>query len=82
MVSLAQWSSSVQLLQVASLCLHGTYLNYMTDCHSVFCWSVIVTELIQSQCKQAVAFKCMIQLKYVTEAFKWHSQVPSPNSDH
>ena len=32
---------SVQLLQLASLCLHGTYLKYMTDCHSVLCWSVI-----------------------------------------
>ena len=29
MLSPAQWSSSVQLLQLASLCLHGTYLNYI-----------------------------------------------------
>ena len=43
MLSPVQWSSSVQLLQLASysLCLHGTYLNYMTDCHSVLCWSVV-----------------------------------------
>ena len=42
MLSPAQWSSSVQLLQLASLCLHGTYLNYyMTDCHSVLSWSVV-----------------------------------------
>ena len=27
--------------EVSSLCLHGTYLNYMTDCHSVLCWSVV-----------------------------------------
>ena len=26
LISPAQWSSSVQLLQLASLCLHGTYL--------------------------------------------------------
>ena len=37
-LSPAQWSSSVQL---ASLCLHGTYLNYLTDCHSVLCWLVV-----------------------------------------
>ena len=43
MLSAAQWSSSVQLLQLTSLCLHGTYLNYMTDCHSVLCWSVVNT---------------------------------------
>ena len=41
MLSSAQCSSSVQLLQVASLCLHGTYLNYMTDYHSMLCWSVV-----------------------------------------
>ena len=40
-LSPAQWSSSVQLLQLASLCLHGTYLNYITDCHSMLCWSVV-----------------------------------------
>ena len=41
MLSPAQWCCSVQLLQLASLCLYGTYLNYMTDCHSVLCWSVV-----------------------------------------
>ena len=41
MLSPAQWSSSVQLLQLASLCLHGTYLSYLTDYHSVLCWSVV-----------------------------------------
>ena len=40
MLSPAQWSS-VQLLQLAGLRLHGTYLNYGTDYHSVLCWSVV-----------------------------------------
>ena len=30
MLSPAQWRSSVQPLQLASLCLYGTYLNCMT----------------------------------------------------
>ena len=33
----------MQLLQLASLCLHGTHLNYMTDSLSfcMLCWSVV-----------------------------------------
>ena len=48
MLSPGQWSSCVQLLQLASLCLHGTYLNYMNDCHSVLCWSVVNAVTVQT----------------------------------
>ena len=51
MLSPAQWCSSVQLLQLASLCLvHGIYLNYITVvalkvevCHRGFQLVCIVT---------------------------------------
>ena len=61
MLSPPQWSGSMKLLQLASLCLHGTYLNYMTDCHSVLCWSV-VNSVTGSACKPiellAIAERC------------------------
>ena len=38
MLSAAQWSSSVQMLQLGSLCLHGTYLNYMTALIAILCF--------------------------------------------
>ena len=36
MLSPAQWCSSVQLLQLASLCLHGTYLSYISGVRRCF----------------------------------------------
>ena len=57
----------MQLLQLASLCLHGTSLNYMTDCHSVLCWSIVNAVTVQ-----AVALKCIVQLK---EAFNLYSDI-------
>ena len=74
MLSPAQWSSSVQLLQLASLCLHGTYLNYMTDCHSVLCC------MVSCQCGNSVnrlwpQVPNSVEVLYVTEAFSLYSGI-------
>ena len=49
-----------------------TSAKLMTDCHTVLCWSVVCS----GQCKQRVAIKCIIQFRYVTEAFSLYSDIP------
>ena len=64
MLSPAQWCSSVQLLQLASLCLHGTHLNYMTKMIIILCFAGQLS--IQSDSVNR-------QWKYVTEGFSLYS---------
>ena len=76
MLSPDQW---YMVYSNVSLCLHGTYLSYMTNCHSE---SVLLAGQLSmqwtgyhGQCKQAVVLKCIIQFRYVMEAFNLYGDI-------
>ena len=52
------------------LFINGTYLSYMTDCHTVPCWLVINVVTVQTGSgAKLFQFTC----KYVTEAFSLYN---------
>ena len=63
MLSPAQWCSSVQLLPVCVYMALTSAIRLIT----ILCFA--------GQCKQAVALKCIIQFRNVTEAFSLYSDI-------